>query len=158
MSQEQVELEYVGFWSRFGATLIDSILMAIVSIPLLLAIYGMDYFDSEAFIVGPADFVISYVLPAVVIIGLWMRFAATPGKMAIGATIVDASTGGKPSFTQYAIRYVGYFLSALPLLLGYLWAAFDPRKQSWHDKLANTVVVRRKGGAANPVRFDQTPA
>lgn len=158
MSQEQVELEYVGFWSRFGATLIDSILMAIVSIPLLLAIYGMEYFDSEAFIVGPADFVISYVLPAVVIIGLWIRFAATPGKMAIGATIVDASTGEKPSFTQYAIRYVGYFLSALPLLLGYLWVAFDPRKQSWHDKLANTVVVRRKGGTANPVRFDQTTA
>lgn len=158
MSQEQVELEYVGFWSRFGASLIDGILILIVTIPLLLAVYGLDYFDNQAFVAGPADLFISYVLPAILIIVFWIRFAATPGKMAIGATIVDASTGGTPSATQYVIRYVGYFLSTLPLLLGYLWAAFDPRKQSWHDKLANTVVIRRKDGAANPVRFEQTTA
>jgi uncharacterized RDD family membrane protein YckC len=44
------------------------------------------------------------------------------------------------------------------LLLGYLWAGFDPRKQAWHDKMAKTVVVRRKDGAGTPVSFDQAPA
>lgn len=156
--QEQAELEYAGFWSRFGAGLIDGILTVIVTLPLLIGIYGMDYLDNEAFIAGPADLFISYILPAIVIVVLWIRFGATPGKMAIGATIVDARTGGKPSSSQYVIRYIGYFVSALPLLLGYLWAGFDARKQAWHDKMANTVVVRRKDGAGTPVRFDQTPA
>ncbi|HKF94921.1 MAG TPA: RDD family protein, partial [Gammaproteobacteria bacterium] len=32
-----------------------------------------------------------------------------------------------------------------PLGLGFLWIAFDKRKQGWHDKLAATVVVRPKG-------------
>lgn len=156
--QEQAELEYVGFWSRFGAGLIDGILTVIVTMPLLLAVYGMDYLDNEVFIAGPADFFISYMLPAIIIVILWIKFAATPGKMAVGATIVDARTGGKPSTSQYVIRYIGYFVSALPLLLGYLWAGFDSRKQAWHDKMANTVVVRSKNGAGNPVRFDQPSA
>ncbi|MGI4844167.1 MAG: RDD family protein [Janthinobacterium lividum] len=156
--QEQAELEYVGFWARFGASLIDGILTAIVTLPILLAIYGMEYLDNETLIAGPADFFISYVLPSIVIVLLWSKFAATPGKMAVGAIIVDARTGGKPSTSQYVIRYIGYFVSAIPLLLGYLWAGFDPRKQAWHDKMANTVVVRRKNGAGNPVRFDQAPA
>ncbi len=38
------------------------------------------------------------------------------------------------------LRYIGYFLSALPLDFGFLWIAFDARKQGWHDKLASTVV------------------
>jgi uncharacterized RDD family membrane protein YckC len=41
----------------------------------------------------------------------------------------------------------------LPLFIGILWVAFDPRKQGWHDKMAGTVVVRRRGGSAAPVRF-----
>lgn len=50
-------------------------------------------------------------------------------------------------------RYLGYFVSMLFLGLGCIWVAFDSRKQGWHDKLAGTVVVRRKGGRAEPVRF-----
>jgi uncharacterized RDD family membrane protein YckC len=73
--------------------------------------------------------------------------------MAIGARIVDAKTGGKPSFKQEAIRYLGYFVSTFPLCLGLIWVGIDKRKQGWHDKLAGTVVVRRKHGGAEPVRF-----
>jgi uncharacterized RDD family membrane protein YckC len=69
---------------------------------------------------------------------------ATPGKMAIGARVVDATTGGAPSTRQLVIRYLGYYVSTIPLLLGLIWVAFDPRKQGWHDKLAGTVVVRPK--------------
>lgn len=156
MEQQQAsEIEYAGFWPRVGATLIDTIIMLIVTVPMLIAVYGPEYWQIDAFIAGPADFLISYVLPAVVVILLWIKLSATPGKMAIGATIVDARTGGKPTSSQFIIRYLGYFISTLPLLLGYLWVAFDSRKQGWHDKMAGTVVIKRKAGNAEPVRFDQ---
>lgn len=154
MSQAAENLEYVGFWSRFGAVLIDSILSCVITIPLLISIYGMDYWDNDSLIAGPADFLISFVLPAIIVILLWIKMSTTPGKMAIGATIVDARTGGKPSTRQFVIRYLGYYVSALPLLLGYFWAGFDARKQSWHDKMAGTVVVRRKLGTSEPVSFE----
>jgi uncharacterized RDD family membrane protein YckC len=58
---------------------------------------------------------------------------------------VDATTGGQPSTGRLVLRYVGYFVSLIPLALGYLWIAWDPRKQSFHDKIARTVVVRSSG-------------
>ena len=91
---------------------------------------------------GLADFIISAVLPAIAIVLFWMRWQATPGKMVISAKIVDARTGGDPSTAQYIGRYLAYIPSALPLGVGFLWVAFDKRKQGWHDKLAGTVVIR----------------
>jgi len=155
MSLDPSELEYAGFWARVGASLIDTILICIVTLPLLTAVYGLAYWDNESFLAGPADFLISYVLPAIVVIALWIRLGATPGKMAIGAVIVDARTGAPASTGQCVVRYIGYFVSTLPLLLGYFWVGFDARKQGWHDKMAGTVVVRRKGGSAEAVRFDR---
>ena len=158
MSQQASDLEYAGFWSRVGASLIDTILLCIVTLPLLVAVYGTAYWDSESFLIGPADFLISYVLPAIVVVALWMRLATTPGKMAIGASIVDAATGAKPTSRQCLIRYLGYYVSMLPLFLGFIWVGLDARKQGWHDKMAGTVVVRRKGGSGEPVRFDAADA
>jgi uncharacterized RDD family membrane protein YckC len=153
---ESTELEYVGFWARTGAALIDSILVSIVALPLLTAIYGAAYSESTGTVMGPADIVIKWVLPAAFVLVLWIKLSATPGKMAIRAIIVDARTGGKPTTRQFIIRYVGYYIASIPLLLGILWVGFDARKQGWHDKMAGTVVVRRKGGATQPVKFDAT--
>ena len=58
------ELEYAGYWARIGASLIDTVLMCIVTLPLLTAVYGLAYWDNQSFLAGPADFLISYVLPA----------------------------------------------------------------------------------------------
>ena len=93
---------------------------------------------------GPADFLINWLLPAVAIVLFWIYRQATPGKMAIKARIVDARTGAKPKPGQLMIRYLGYYVSTIPLGLGLIWVAFDPRKQGWHDKIAGTVVVRSK--------------
>ena len=71
-----------------------------------------------------------------------MQKQATPGKTVIHAKIIDAKTGEKPTVKQWILRYVGYFISLIPLGLGYIWVAFDSRKQEWHDKIAGTVVVR----------------
>ena len=138
------QLEYVGFWARLGATIVDTILLLIICIPLVTWIYGAEYWVSERFIQGPADLVINWVLPAVAVVLFWIYRQATPGKMLIHARIVDAKTGGKPTTGQLIGRYLGYYVSTIVLLLGFIWVAFDARKQGWHDKLAGTLVVRVK--------------
>lgn len=136
--------EYVGFWSRVGASIIDSILILILIGPLLTSIYGSDYWSAESFIQGTWDFILSWVFPALAIILFWLFRSATPGKAFIKAKIVDAETGEKPEISQWLLRYLGYYLATIPLGLGILWVAWDPKKQGWHDKLAGTVVVRSK--------------
>ncbi|MIE71811.1 RDD family protein [Salmonella enterica subsp. diarizonae] len=151
MLNEHPEYEYAGFWYRTGACIVDSIIFSLVSLPVLLMFYGADYFDRTAFFRGPADVVINLVLPVLLTVVLWRWFQATPGKMALRLRVVDAQSGQAASTGQYIIRYVGYVLSTLPVGLGFLWIAFDNRKQGWHDKLARTVVVREL--RKTPVRF-----
>lgn len=148
------ELEYVGFWPRFGASLVDTILLGIIIYPLLTAFYGESYWTSEEFVKGPLDFLLSWVFPAIAVIMFWVAKQATPGKMAVAAKIVDAKTGNAASTGQLIGRYLAYFLSGIPLFLGFIWVAFDERKQGWHDKLAGTVVVRQKNRQPKPVSFD----
>jgi uncharacterized RDD family membrane protein YckC len=152
-SQPGEELEYVGFWPRLGASIIDSILAMMIVYPLLYFFYGGEYFTSEKLLPGLGDFILTHVLPAVAIVIFWIYRSATPGKMAIRARIVDAGTGGHPTTRQLIIRYLAYYLSTIPLFLGFLWIAWDPKKQGWHDKLAHTVVVRPKGGTTQKVAF-----
>ena len=137
--EEQV---YAGFWIRTGATIIDSILLLIITAPPLLYIYGTSYLDDSKLIHGFWDFLIGWVLPAVAVIVFWVYKSATPGKMATKLKIVDAKTGRQPSSRQFVIRYLGYYVSMVPLMLGIIWVGIDRRKQGWHDKLADTVVLR----------------
>lgn len=135
---------YVGFWARLWASFLDTILTIIVTYPFLIAAYGWAYLDSRALVEGPIDLLLSWMFPAAAIVVFWIYCSATPGKMAIGARIVDATTGGKPTQWQLVKRYFGYFLSSVPLCWGFIRAAWNPRKQGWHDKLAGTVVVYNK--------------
>lgn len=146
---QERNIRYAGFWVRFWASIIDSILVSIVILPLLTWIYGKDYFlksiglaESDSIFEGPAEVLLSYVFPAVVIVLFWIARQATPGKMALSIKIVDADTLGPMSKGQALGRYLGYYVSTFGLMLGFLWVAFDPRKQGWHDKLARTVVIR----------------
>lgn len=146
------EIEYAGFWIRTGAAVIDTLLITLVNFPLLMLIYGWTYLDVEArgIYAGQADFLISTVFPSVVIITFWVLKQATPGKMVISAKIVDAATGKPASPAQLIGRYFAFIISTLPLCLGFLWVAFDKRKQGWHDKLAGTVVIKKHNtGASN---------
>jgi uncharacterized RDD family membrane protein YckC len=143
------EFEYVGFWSRFGAFLVDSIIIMPLILLLAYMIYGGAYFDLTAimegrWVSGPADTVISYLLPAVFVVTLWIKKQATPGKMVIHAIIVDAATGNPMTTGQAIIRYLCYYVSLIPLFLGLIWVGFDSKKQGWHDKIAGTVVIRTK--------------
>ncbi len=136
--------EYTGFWPRVGASIIDTILICLITYPILISIYGWQYFGAEEIVQGFADFLLSWVFPIIAIITFWIYRQATPGKIAICAKIVDAKTGAQPTLQQYIVRYLGYIVATIPLGLGILWVAWDPRKQGWHDKLAGTVVINTK--------------
>ena len=136
--------EYSGFWIRFGASLIDIVILIAITFPMLYMIYGETLYYSEDFILGGADFIISYVMPFVATILFWMYKSATPGKMAVKAIIVDFKTGNAPTIKQSIIRYFGYMVSMIPLCLGFIWVCWDNKKQGWHDKMAGTVVIHPK--------------
>ena len=71
-------------------------------------------------------------------------YQATPGKMIIGAKIVIAETGGKPSFIRILSRFIAYLvLTILTLGFSALWIVFDKKRQGLHDKITGTVVIRR---------------
>lgn len=156
-TEQDSELEYAGFWARVGASLLDTILLLMVTVPLLWVLFGRQYFTHDVGVGSIPDQLINWVLPAALILLFWIVRSTTPGKMSIDAVIVDARTGGKPTTLQFAIRYIGYFVAGIPLFIGIIWVAFDPRKQGWHDKMAGTVVVRRKGGGKRPVHFEGQP-
>lgn len=139
-----VSLTPVGFWARTLATLFDTAL-ELVAIAVLLSLAKAEPNAATGQAGDPTlAFVIEYLLPFAATVLLWARYQATPGKIAIQAYIIDARTGGKPSTGQFVIRYLGYLVALLPLGLGFLWVAFDKRKQGWHDKMAGTLVVRRQ--------------
>ena len=150
------EVRYAGFWIRFVAFVIDTLLTALIVGPLLWKIYGSSYFQDyvdllqgridvaadRPMFAGPADMFVSLVLPAIGVVIFWIARQATPGKMALSLRIVDASSHAPLSNVQAIARYLGYYVSIFGLMLGFLWIAFDPRKQGWHDKLARTIVIR----------------
>jgi uncharacterized RDD family membrane protein YckC len=115
------------FGLRLGAYLIDS-LVFIVPYFILLAI-------------EPALVLLMFIA----VIAYFIYFEGGPtgqtiGKKVCGIRVVDFATGGPIGFGRGALRYIGRIPSSI-LLLGYLWMLWDPEQQTWHDKIANTVVV-----------------
>lgn len=134
---------YAGFWRRTGASLIDMALSSLLLYPLLLKIYGTDYFTADALFFGWTDFFLSFGLPMAATVLLWKHRQSTPGKMLLGLRVIDAVSGAPLGLGRGTVRYLGYFVAAAPLGLGLLWVAIDPRRQGWHDKLGRSVVVCR---------------
>jgi uncharacterized RDD family membrane protein YckC len=132
---------YAGFWIRFWAMVIDTLLLMVILLPLSYLLYGEDFlFETQAF--TPLNIFIHYALPMGALLLFWHYKSATPAKMLFSLSIVNASNHGKPTTRQYILRNIGYILSLIPLGLGYFWVVWDPKKQAWHDKLAKTVVIK----------------
>ena len=162
------ELEYVGFWPRTVAQIVDTLWITPIVIlignrflhaspdlteqllgdPASVSLTAL----SAELVPTPAELVVNGLLPALLIVAFWLYKGATPGKMLLHARIVDAQSGEAPSRRQCLIRYLGYYVSILTLFLGFIWVAVDPRKQGFHDKLAGTVVVRPKTVVSFPGR------
>jgi uncharacterized RDD family membrane protein YckC len=64
----------------------------------------------------------------------------TPGKMAVGIKVVDVS-GNEAGYLRSLFRAIGYYISSALFMAGFLWSLLDRRRQTWHDKIAGTVVV-----------------
>lgn len=139
--------EYAGFWRRGVALAVDTLWMGSLILGLLYIFDPLTEQELQALLTQddlPLDWtsmIINHLVPAVLVIILWHRYAATPGKWLIDCKIVDATTGMSPTLTQAFIRYLAYIPAALPLGLGFLWILWDKRRQGWHDKIANTVVI-----------------
>jgi uncharacterized RDD family membrane protein YckC len=153
-------VKYAGFWIRFVASLIDGIALSII-------IYiGYFFFFLSRFkeIIAqqqemisndemPDPFaMLSMVAPMVFfsIIIHWLYYAgmessknqATLGKMALDLSVTDMN-GSRISFARASGRYFGKILSGMILLIGYIMAGFTEKKQALHDKLAETLVIRK---------------
>lgn len=127
---------YAGFWERFGAAFIDGIIVGVVGFVL-----GMIFPEPDNRYFGTAN-----IINAVI---SWLYFAlqessanqATLGKKALGLKVTDLN-GGRISFGQATGRHFGKWISGLILLIGYLMMLWDDKKQTLHDRLAGTLVVK----------------
>ena len=118
-----------GFGRRFVAYLVDAVLLTAVSSIFLVVdqtiasivnlALGLVYFG---YLEGSAS-------------------GQTVGKKLLGIRVIDYRGGGPLGFGRGLIRYVGSIISAILCVLGYLWMLWDREKQTWHDKIATTVVV-----------------
>lgn len=120
----------VRFGQRLGAYLIDIIILFVVT-GIVTAILRGALAQLLSFLIGLGYFTYFEGNPS----------GQTPGKRALGIRVVDSKTGGSLDFGKAAIRYVGRIVSGLPLFLGYFWMLWDPKKETWHDKIAVTTVV-----------------
>lgn len=145
------ELQYAGFWIRFGARFVDGLVMQGVSYGLLflIGILG-SAFDSGAPGEPGAGEIILLLFTIVFSIGFPVayetyfvgKYGATLGKMAVGIKVV-MSDGSPVSNGRAFGRVWAYFLSALVLYIGFIMAAFDEEKRSLHDRICDTRVVRK---------------
>jgi predicted Zn finger-like uncharacterized protein len=138
------DLRYAGFWIRFGAKIIDSIILGVVN---FVATMGTTLLIASN--KSPQMAIVAAIMNFGIQIGFGIAFhvyflsgkyQATPGKMACGLKVVTAE-GDKISAGRAVGRYFGEMLSGMIMLIGYIMAAFDDEKRALHDRICNTRVV-----------------
>ena len=139
---EDKTLVYAGFWIRLAASIIDTVLMLLVALPFADSAYSYFNWENGMQMQASSSIGISWIFPFIATMIFWVYRSATPGKMILKLKIVNAMTGEPIGIGRSVIRYIGYYISAFPLCLGFLWIAFSSRKQGWHDLIAGTVVVK----------------
>ena len=134
-------VQYAGFWSRFWASIIDSIWLFGIIYTIIYLWSGPQFFTDDV-TYSPIHFTLEWIVPIFVILLFWVVKSATPGKMLLGIKIVDADNYQPVPAGRLLLRYVGYYISMIPLCLGFFWVGWDKRKQGWHDKIARTVLIK----------------
>lgn len=134
-----------GWWARFFALFLDGLIIGVPATVVLIIVAAAAGANDNGVLGGLALLV--YVLWIIAYIAyfiyFWTKDGQTLGNRMLNIRVVreDGSplTGGAA-----AVRYIGYLVDSIifGLPIGYLWAAFDTKKQAWHDKMAGTVVVR----------------
>lgn len=119
-----------GFGLRLVAVIIDGVILAIVQL-IVLGISNESTAQAVGLVLSLAYF--TYFEGS--------ASGQTIGKKAVGIRVIDFGGGGSIGYGRALIRWVGRIVSSLIIFLGYLWMLWDKEKQTWHDKMANTVVV-----------------
>jgi uncharacterized RDD family membrane protein YckC len=150
-----MEYRYGGFWRRAAAILIDKIILYCVYLVLIFVEFailpsrpyshlpdtpeGIWADMTSGFIIG--HLIMGVLIGMVYFITFHGSVGRTPGKMLLGLKVIQTS-GKDMTYGIAFLRWVGYIFSVLPLYIGFLWVAFDAKKQGWHDKIAGTLVIR----------------
>ena len=142
-------INYAGFWIRLLAFLVDDfIIIAIflmmvpfVRLPLTQLMANLDQ-ESITILSGLADLIGGSIILLYLVLFTGLK-GATPGKMVFGLKVVKVD-GSPVDITTAVLReFVGKAVSIIVLYIGFIWVAFDAKKQGWHDKIAGTVVIKR---------------
>lgn len=144
-----------GFWWRFLASVIDSIILN-VGLSILGGVMGVGIGFGASMSMGQeiengifaATMLVSIALNIVL---TWLYYAlmessamqATVGKLAVGVVVTDLN-GNRISFARATGRHFAKILSAMILMIGYIMAAFTERKQGLHDLVAGTLVWKTR--------------
>ena len=136
--------EYAGFWRRFGAFIIDSILINAIYFGLGLIFL----FIFSAASLGAYDFAFLLITCLIMPVSYWLYYAlmessskqATLGKQALGIIVTDES-GARISFGRATGRLFSRIISAIIFYVGFIMIAFTRKKQGLHDIMAGTLVI-----------------
>ncbi|MEN9724311.1 MAG: hypothetical protein RJB38_2297 [Pseudomonadota bacterium] len=139
------EVIYAGFWRRAVAVWIDSALIQFFASFLVLALLRL--YDIPVTAIGGLK------LQVIAMAAYWVvafpyetlahyHWGFTVGKRLMGVQVLDSRSGARVGPWQSAARTLASGLSYLPFALGYLVAAWDPRKRTFHDRVCSTVCVR----------------
>lgn len=136
---------YGGFWRRFAAVVLDTAVLwfpkATVNVWLGLDPFGkFDAFSTLAWTGAGFEFGIGWLYAALLIRS---SSRATLGLQAMGLEVTDLH-GGRVSFARATWRYWAQLLSLFTLGIGYLMQVATPRRQTLHDLVSGTVVVRAR--------------
>lgn len=136
----------VGFGPRLLATMIDGVMIGflVFLLTFIISFIGMmaNLFNPRQ-VEGSLELLISLSVLSFSIfyyIGSWTKNGQTLGNMVVGLKVVGMD-GSRLTLGRALIRYFGYIINASLFSIGFLWAAFDSKRQGWHDKLAKTLVV-----------------
>ena len=137
---------YSGFWRRVGASIVDGIILAIPTNLLSVAVSAGSTGAFAGASLSPGASAGVTLINTAIAVAYYGYFEGTRGqtvgKMALGIKVVDVDNGDLIGVPRAIGRYFASWLSGLAVGLGYLWMLWDPRKQTWHDKLARSVVIR----------------
>jgi uncharacterized RDD family membrane protein YckC len=154
MERSPVHPHYAGFWARAAARIIDVVLI----LAAYNVVYVADRFGAGAGLWAGSglgeDGIGAGFSPANVLRGLFFFgfpifyyvyltgcYGQTFGKMALKIQVINED-GTPVDYRKAFLRWLGYFLCDLTFNIGYIWAAFDARKQGLHDKACRTLVIR----------------
>ncbi len=127
-------LVYAAFGERFGAALIDGLILAIPNALISIVIE-----DDESVSANIISICLYWLYNAILESS---AYQATLGKRALGIKVIDME-GQRISFGQATGRYFGKIISALILGIGFLMMLWDDKKQTLHDKMAATLVIKQ---------------